>query len=79
MVEHIRKFPDILTDNARDFLQQVNAQVLRLERGGNVELGVHLSGRQAAWLDALHSKAEAAEAAKRPALRLVTVDGNDAA
>jgi hypothetical protein len=40
----------------------VNAQVLRLERDGNAELGVHLSARQAAWLDALHSKVEAAEA-----------------
>jgi hypothetical protein len=82
-VERIRQSPRVLTDNARDFLAQVNAQVLRLQRAGDTEIGVHLSGRQAAWLEALHSKAEAAEAevvaSKRPMLRLVTVDGGDAA
>jgi hypothetical protein len=59
MVEHIRKFPDILSNNAQDFLGQVNAQAARSDKSGDA--GVHLSARQAAWLDALHSKAEGAE------------------
>ena len=59
MVERIRKSPDILSDNARDFLQQVNAQAIRSDKYSGA--GVHLSARQAAWLDALHCKAEGAE------------------
>jgi hypothetical protein len=55
MIERILGFPDMLSDNAQSFLKQTGERALRQDV-------VHLSARQAAWLDALHNKAEAAEA-----------------
>jgi hypothetical protein len=55
MIERITKHPDILTDNASDFLTQLVENMK-----GQDEM--HLSARQAEWLHGLNERAKAAEA-----------------
>jgi hypothetical protein len=70
IVKRIEARRYLLSDNAQQFVAQV-----REDATG--EDTVELSERQAHWLARLHEEAEAEEA-ERPALRLVTSDGDAA-
>jgi hypothetical protein len=88
MIERITKHPDILTENASDFLSQVAENM----KGQDAAT---LSPRQAEWLHALDERAKAAEAAEakriqpslgsgptsqtkqQPKLQVIAANGNE--